>query len=225
MYKKAVIIFFLISISASTVHADMFGGSDSVIVVKLTGIYNTMKETYENSMQVLNEAKAQSDNLRKISQLTKELEAEYHFVKNFSIERELQNIVDDLGGLSNLDNLDGRSTVDQLRLIRSDIDRRFKNSSSQQEREKYARLKSRVKEIERLNQIQKTKADEAKIHATEEQNEKTSLASIASSCALISSLQLAQEQRRAEEDLAIDILKQESEALDGEFNKALSKMR
>lgn len=225
MTKKAAVIALCVMLSAGTAHADMFGASDSVIIMKLTSIYTALKEYYDSNVQVLAQAKIQSDNLKKLSAWSKELQREYEFVKNFSLEREIENIKDDLDALSNLDNLDGRSPEDQLRMIRNDIDRRFKTSSSKEERERHKHLKSHVETIERLNKIQQAKAEEAKKHATEEQNEKTSMASIASSCALISSLQLSQEQRRAEEVLAEDIQKHEFEKLNADFKKALKNLR
>lgn len=225
MFKKAVIVMAAVLLFTGPAHADMVGASDSVIIIKLTSIYNAIKEYYDNGVELLAQAKAQSETLQTISTMTKEIEEEYDFVKNFSLENELNTIVADLQGLSNLDNLEGHSTEEQLKLIRNDIDRRFKSSTTTAERTHYRELKSRLEEVERLSEIQAAKSDEAKKCQSEEMNEKSALASIASSCALMSSLQLAQEQRRAEGDLADAIKENAYEGLDDDFIQALEKMR
>lgn len=225
MFKKLLILIFTILLFVNPVQADMFGASDSVMIMKLTAIYNTLKDYYLNGIELLNQAKAQSNNLKKISQLTKDIEGEYDFVKNFSLERELANIKGDLGDLSNLDNLDGKSTEEQLKLIRRDVDRRFRYSNTKEERDKYANLKSRTEEIERLQKLKDAKAEESKELASKEKTEKEYLASISSSTALISGLQLAEEQRRAEEDLGKDINDNDSDNLNGQFKDALKHLK
>lgn len=224
--KKIIILIFVFIVSTlNPVSADMFGGTDSVMIAKLSAIYSTLKDYYQSGLKQLAEARAHSEELRKISQFTREAEREYNFVKNFSLERELNSIKDDIDGLSNLDNLDGKGTEEQLRLLRSEIDRRFTCTRDRAEKEKYRRLKEHLKNIERLNSLKMAKLDEAKLHNSEGQSEKTSLSSISSSVATLVALEMAEDQNKLEEDLAAELQKSEYDEIRNQFTDALSEMK
>lgn len=225
--NKAMAVCILIVVSlvwAPQTRADMTGASDSVIIVKLTAIYNVMKEYYDNGMQILQQAKMQSDNLKKMSQLAQEAKGEYDFCTNFSIQNELKKIERDIEGLTSLDNLEGKTPEQIFRTLRSEIDRRFRYGTAE-EKEKAAELKSHVETMERLNALKEAKTQESVAVGTTDRSQKDHLASIASSCALMSSLQLAREQRRVEEELGRQQSKIEADDLTDDFDNALDKMK
>lgn len=216
-----VVACFFLPLSAE---ADLFGGSDSIVIVKLSAIYNQLKEYYETNMQILQQAKMQSDNLKKMSQLAQDAKQEYEFVSNFSIQRELRKIKDDIEGLTNLDNLDGKNAEQTFRLLKAEIDRRFRFGTPE-EKAKAAELKSQLTAIERLDALQKAKLEEAQTVGTSNQNQKDTLNSVASSCALISAVQLAQEQRRLEEEMAKGDRFHNDQKIVDNFDEALGAMK
>ena len=204
--------------------ADMFGGSDSVIILKLTTIYNALKNYYDQAMELVQEAKTQSDNLKKLSDLAKDTKKEYDFVTNFSFQRELDKIKGDIEGLTNLDNLDGKSTEQIVQLLTNEIDRRFRYGTPE-ERQRASELKSQLSDIERLNEIKKAKTNEAVEMGSNKQSQANYMASISSSCALMSSLELAQAQRRLEEEMVREDQKGRDQDLLKEFNDSLDEMK
>ena len=64
-----------------------------------------------------------------------------------------------------------------------------------------------------------------KKHGTTEQSQKTNLASIASSCAMMSAYYTAEKQRKAEEALAQSHQLIKQKAFEGQFVDALDKLR
>lgn len=217
-------LIFVAALCPGRVAADMFGASDSVIIMKLSAIYNSCQQYYNKAVEVLKEAKVHSDRLNDIKKTSQQMYAKYKFVKNFDGQRELVKIKDDLKGLTYLDNLEGKSTETQIRLIMKEIDRRFGNSRDKDERELHRRMKDRLATLERLHKLQQAKAEEATQAAQGRENLNDLQITTASSTALMASLQLAAEQRRIRREIQAEAAQKEGEKLMDDFGVTLEKM-
>lgn len=197
----AVTVFFLFAgLLPLSATADLTGAGDAATVAKLSQLYAVMKEYLDNAKQVLQEARIQSDNLKDMRDLSKEVYKEYKFVKNFNAQYEIDRLQDDINGLTYLDNMDGKSTKEQINLLLKEVDRRIRRSTTAKEREKHKQTKEHLLTIERLSALQDAKTQEVADITSQANNEKTLQASTASSTALISSLMLAEEQRRLQRE-------------------------
>ncbi|MCP4747030.1 MAG: hypothetical protein GY874_12960 [Desulfobacteraceae bacterium] len=190
--------------------ADAFGASDSVMIMKLSSIYAVLKEHYVNAQEVLANAKIHTQDLSDIKNFSREMYREYQFVRDFDGQKELKNIANDIKGLTYLDNLDGKSLFEKIRLIDKEISRRF-GSGNQLADE----AKKRLAMLERLARLQQAKTDEAAYVTDESRSDKDLATTTASSTALIAALMVAQEQRRVEEQMqALDAERERNETLD-----------
>jgi hypothetical protein len=213
-----------LALSATTVRADMTGASDAAIIAKLTYVYKVLKEQYANQIELIRQAKIQSENVIKVKEYAVQAKKEYDFARNFDLEREIAKIKNDISRLTLLDNADGVDPERQFDLLSREIDRRFEDDDSEAGIEAHRKLSSRMASLKRLHELQNTKAEEAEKLAKGEMSEKENNASVASSCALIAALELSKEQRRIEQEMqGIDDQK-EKEGLNEAYMNVLGKM-
>ena len=213
-----------LALSATSVRADMTGASDAAIIAKLTYVYNVLKEQYANQIELIRQAKIQSENVIKVKEFADTAKKEYDFARNFDLEREIGKIKNDIKGLTLMDNMEGADTERQFDLLSREIDNRFEYDDSETGIEAHRRLSSRLASLKRLHELQNTKTEEAEKLARGDMSEKENNASMASSCALIAALELSREQRRIEEEMQDIDDKKEKENLDEAYGKVLEKM-
>jgi hypothetical protein len=97
--------------------------------------------------------------------------------------------------------MDDKSDERKFELLMREIDRRFEGEQSEKSRNARRKLASQLNSIKRLQAIQKSKTKEAESLTKGEKSEKEAISSVASSCALIAALELANEQRRIEQEM------------------------
>ena len=223
--KKIMIAMSIALFASGTVaRADMTGASDAAIIAKLTYVYNVLKEQYANQIEMIREAKVQSDNLRKVKDFADTAKREYDFVRNFDLERELNKIKNDIVGLTLLDNMDGADPERKFDLLSREIDNRFENDDSEAGADARRKLSSRLASLKRLFELQNTKAEEAENLAKGDMSEKENNASTASSCALLAALELSREQRRIEQEMQNIDDDNQKDKLDEAYGAVLDKM-
>jgi hypothetical protein len=224
MKNTVITIAAVLALSATCVRADMTGASDAAIIAKLTYVYNVLKDQYANQIELIRQAKIQSESVVKVKEFAVTAKREYEFSRNFDLERELAQIQDDIAGLSLLDNMDGADPQRLFDLLMREIDNRFEDDDSEAGRAARRKLTSHLASIKRLNELQDTKAEEAQELAAGEMSEKESGASVASSCALMAALELSREQRRIEQEMQDIDEQREKERLDDAYRDVLEKM-
>jgi len=214
----------LLAAIGSSARADMTGAGDAAIIVKLTTIYNAIKEQYQKQVELIKEAKVQTENMQKVKEMAVTVKKEYDFARNFNIERELNNIKDDMGGLTLLDNMDGKSPERQFEMLSREINRRFEANESKSSDEAKRKLAAQLASLQRLMALQKSKAQEAEALASGTKTDKEVQASAASSCALVAALELAREQRRIEEEMRAVDQQYQKKVLDQTYENVVDKM-
>lgn len=223
--KNIVIVSTLfLALSATSVRADMTGASDAAIIAKLTYVYKVLKEQYANQIELIRQAKIQSENVIKVKEFATTAKKEYDFARNFDLERELDKIKNDIGGLTLIDNMEGADAERKFDLLSREVDKRFEDDDSEAGMEAYRKLSSRLASLKRFHELQETKAEEAENLARGDMSEKENSASVASSCALLAALELSREKRRIEEEMQDIDDKKEKEQLDEAYGDVLKKM-
>lgn len=218
----ATIIF--LALPAANARADMTGASDAAIIAKLTYVYDVLKEQYASTVELIRQAKIQSDNLIKVKDFATTAKREYDFARNFDLEREITGVKNDIAGLSLLDNLEGVDDDRKFDLLMREVNRRFESDDSEAGANARRKLSSRLASLKRLNELQTTKAEEAETLARGDMSEKENNASVASSCALLAALELSREQRRIEEDMQSIDDRNEKDRLDEAYGNVIEKM-
>lgn len=164
----------------------------------LSQIYTQLKTQYDEVLKVVKNAQAASDELQNIHNLTNDLIREYEFVTNFSLANEIAQIERDIESVTMLDNMDGMTSLEKIKIINGEIDRRFRYMTPE-EREK---VKKRSAHIVKLNELESAKRREAQdVSSNKKMTTKDLLRSNASSTAIMTSLLLLQEQRIQEEEM------------------------
>ncbi|MBT8342330.1 MAG: hypothetical protein HKP58_01195 [Desulfatitalea sp.] len=221
IYALIVGIFCL---SALPAQADVTGAGDAAVIARLTVIYETLKEQYEKQLKLIREAKIQNENMIKVRETAVMVKKEYDFARNFNLERELDQIKHDIGNLTLLDNMDGKSDETKFKMLAKEIERRFENDPSLSSVNAKRKLASQVAALERFNALRKAKTGEAKDLASGAKTDKETQASAASSCALIAALELAREERRIREEMEKTETELENENLEQDYIDVLERM-
>ncbi len=165
-------------------------------VIKLSEIVLMLKQEYKAILDQLKEAKAANDSMRQIYAISGEMYDEYRFIENFSSDAEIRRITRDIKGLTGLTGLNEADGEGRFRILRNEINRRFKNEDATR-----SELLNQVSELERLEALKQKKLEEAAEAGAGNMNDKNLNSSIASSNALISAMQIAEQQRKLQEEM------------------------
>jgi hypothetical protein len=195
MKRLPLIVFFIACFAWNNAFA-LTGAGDAAVVSKLGAIFSQLKKEYETVLKQLREAQAQSQTLVDMKNSYRQVRAEYYFVKNFNLDRELEKIKGDLLGLTLIDNMEGRSLEDQMNLMAKEIDRRFYGDE-----EKKEQASARLQTIERLTKLQELKREELEALNNGSMSAKNVQSSTAQSNALMAALEFSREQRRVKQEL------------------------
>jgi hypothetical protein len=195
-YFKKIIGGFLIVFMCSSAVSDPF--SNSVNVKYLSAMYAQLQQRYKVAIDQLDSAKKASDAMKKVQNLSQDLVSEYQFITTFSLENEIARIKNDIEGLTMLDNMQGMSMLDKIKVINSEIDRRFSYlpKDKQPSEEEKNKIKGQYADVAALQSLEAAKRTEALNASAGRLNDKNLASSAASSNALVSALLLAEEQRR-----------------------------
>ncbi len=173
-------------------YADMFGGDTAY----LSKMYAEMLKQYKVLKNQLEEAKATSDTMTEIYEVSGEVYDEYKFIQEFSTENEIRRVTRDIQGLTGLTGLSDTDDEGKFRILRSEINRRFKDDP-----ENLENLNNQISELERLEALKKAKIEEAARAGAGELNDKNLNSSIASSNALIAAMKIAEQQAQLQKQM------------------------
>jgi len=116
--RRLVIVMVLLAISGT---AQAMALGDIKIIAELTKLYETMN-------QQLQTLKSQNENIQTLKTLYKDSVETYDTVVNFRLEDIERRIERDFDNLTGLDNMDGLSLRQRLRVIDRELDRRVDNA-------------------------------------------------------------------------------------------------
>ncbi len=167
----------------NTVQAIGEGPSIMAVVAEL-------KKQYAQILKQLKEAKAANDTLRGVYDVSGKVYNEYKFVKNFNAEAEVNNIIRDVDGLTGLNNLGKTDAEGKFKILRAEINRRFKSEDKNKEV-----MLNRVQEIERLELLKRKKLKEAAAAAGGKLTDKGLQSSMASSNSLLAAWEIEKKQK------------------------------
>ena len=171
--------------------ANALGDGPSIMAV-----VTELKKQYTLIMKQLKEARAASDTLRSVYDVSGKMYDEYKFVKNFSAEAEINNILKDIDGLTGLDELGEVDAEGKFRLLRAEINRRF----TSEDQAKEAAL-NRLSEIERLEKLKQKKLQEAADASGGKLTMKGLQSSMASSNALWTAWEIEKKQKKLRKEM------------------------
>jgi len=169
----------------------VFAYGENLTLVKILASIKTQIQTLKKTYDT---AKTSSDILSDLKDTSKAIYEEYKFIDDFSIDRELANILGDFDSLRSLDSFDKLSTEGKYRFIQRQLDQRV---MSEKESALYS---ARINELKRLEELRLVKLQEAK--NVGQMNDKTLKASAASSGAIMSALALMEKEEKERERLA-----------------------
>ena len=180
---RKIILIMALFFSGNTVYA--IGDTPSIMAVVAE-----LKKQYTQILKQLKEAKAANDTLRSVYDVSGKVYDEYKFVKNFSAEAEVNNIIRDIDGLTGLDDLGETDAEGKFKTLRAEINRRFKKEDKGKEV-----MLNRVAEMERLELLKKKKLKESAASAGGKLTDKGLQSSMASSNALLAAWEIEKKQK------------------------------
>ncbi|MCP5007560.1 MAG: hypothetical protein GY941_27040 [Planctomycetes bacterium] len=144
-YRQFLILTMLIF--SQNVSADMFGISESGMLMKLQAMYKTMIET-------LNEAKTQNQQLSSVKTTLNGMIDTNNEVENFDADRIARRISNDLENVTQMDDLSGMSESQRIRAIQRMLDRRIADpDTSAEERQRLLNEQQLLDDIQARNEI------------------------------------------------------------------------
>ncbi|MCP4494120.1 MAG: hypothetical protein GY820_43480 [Gammaproteobacteria bacterium] len=197
----------------TSVYAQGFGAA----TLKLSAIYEQLKIEYEGIMSQLEEAKAANSTMNEIYNVSGDIYDEYRFIEDFSTEAQIRMITNDIGGLTGLTGLSETDNEGKFKILRAEISRRFKDDSATEQE-----LLGQISELERLEALKQAKLEEAAAAGAGSMNDKNLNSSIASSNALITAMQISEQQKAIREAMRHNQLANDAKAHEDGFIEFLN---
>ena len=187
--KRIIIVYLLFFFSLQPVSA--FAFMDAVSSIELKQIALDIKAQLLNTIELLKEATVQSKTMLEMRELAINMKNNYDFVRNFDFERYMQDIVDEIEGITLLDNMRGKDFDRQFDLLMKEVDRRFTDE------EERSNAKYLISDLKKLYALQVAKSEESAAIVGGKLNYANNIATTASNSGLSLILQSKQEQREA----------------------------
>lgn len=194
-------------LTAVSVRAEPVSGAANYKV--LSAIYLETKKQYEEAKKHLESLQAANDTLQDINSFSKDLVHEYKFVKNFSLESEIQNIVTDIDNLTMIDELiehgGDMDWTQKLSYINAEVDRRIARRRANGEDitdDEEKALKDAYIAMLKNQEAERAKLAEAAAASAGKMNDKNLSSSMASSLAILAALELAKKKKEQQDMMA-----------------------
>ncbi len=158
-----------------------------------------MGKIYYTLIEQLRTLQAQSTTMRRLLDDARAARQTYDRVVNLRLESVIDMVKGDLAGTTLLDELDGASRDERLRLIELELSRRIRADTGA-DRARLQRAKGQIKQLQRLQAVQAAAGANLQA-ANTDLDERRSAQLTAQSTAMIAALASVEQQRRASEAL------------------------
>ena len=190
--KRMIFHFVLILSLLSPVSA--FAFADALSSIELKQIALDIKAQLLKTIELVKQATVQSKTMLEMRELAINMKDNYDFVRNFDLERFMGDVVDEIEGITLLDNMKGKDFDQQFDLLMREIDHRFTDE------EEKDNVKYFMEDLRKLYALQEMKAAESEAITSGKLNYANNVATTASNSGLSLIMQSKQEQREVIND-------------------------